>query len=250
MSAAQTVPFEEQGGEILGDRVPYTIYAAGGLFTQHEIATNVFLKEAVARCSNGKFQLVLPQSKEMRDLDGPDAAATIRNVDLVEVVRADFLLARFDGLELDAGTVVEFMMAKALGKPALILRCDHRGLDSDTFDAPYNLMARNWPRTIEVHTPSLLSYCNAFSAVRGGDGSFQAVLDAELDSVQRGLDELAAKITAGLDALLGMASPYPPAYQEMMYQALRFCPGSGFDTMLSAAAMSAIVERLRQHGTL
>ena len=34
---------------------PYTVYAAGGLFTQDELATNILIKEAVWRLSNGKF---------------------------------------------------------------------------------------------------------------------------------------------------------------------------------------------------
>ena len=42
---------------------PYTVYAAGGLFTQDELAMNVMLKEAVWRLSNGRFQLFLPQSR-------------------------------------------------------------------------------------------------------------------------------------------------------------------------------------------
>ena len=51
---------------------PYTVYAAGGLFTEHELATNVLIKEAIWRLSNGQFQLVLPQSREMRELNRPD----------------------------------------------------------------------------------------------------------------------------------------------------------------------------------
>jgi hypothetical protein len=126
----------------------------------------------------------------------------------------DMLLARFDGMEVDAGTVVEFMVAKALGKPALILRCDFRGLFSDTMDAPYNLMARNWPRPVEIQVPSLMSYTAAFaqaSPSQGADDWFEATLAAELSSVQEGLDQVAREIVAGLDAVLRMESPYPPA---------------------------------------
>ena len=86
---------------------PYTVYAAGGLFTQHELATNVLIKEAVWRLSDGQFQLVLPQSREMRELNRPDVEAHLRNVDLLEVVKADIVMARFDGLELvrDSGRI-------------------------------------------------------------------------------------------------------------------------------------------------
>jgi nucleoside 2-deoxyribosyltransferase len=89
--------------------VSYQVYAAGGLFTQHELTTNVLIKEAVWQLSNGKYELILPQSKELRDLDRPDIAAFIRNADLLQVTEADAVLARFDGVELDAGTLVEYM---------------------------------------------------------------------------------------------------------------------------------------------
>ncbi len=54
---------------------PYRVYSAGGLFTQDELATNILIKEAVWRLSNGKFQLFLPQSRELRELDRPDVEA-------------------------------------------------------------------------------------------------------------------------------------------------------------------------------
>ena len=84
----------------------YTVYAAGGIFTQYDLATNVFIKDSVWRQSNGKFELVLPQSKELRELDRPDLAAYIRNVDLMRIVKSYLFLARFVGLELDAGTII------------------------------------------------------------------------------------------------------------------------------------------------
>ena len=63
----------------------YSVYAAGGIFTQHDLTTNVLIKDSVWKQSKGKFELVLPQSKELRDIDRPDIAAYIRNVDLFQV---------------------------------------------------------------------------------------------------------------------------------------------------------------------
>jgi nucleoside 2-deoxyribosyltransferase len=130
------------------------------MFTQHELATNVLIKEAVWRLSNGKFLLVLPQSVELKELD----AVYVRNVTLLEVVKADIVMARFDGLELDSGTVLEFAMAKSLGKPSVIFRSDfHRSLEGvelppgKGLDEPYNLMVKSWPRTVEVHIDSVLN---------------------------------------------------------------------------------------------
>ena len=45
-------------------RGQYTVYAAGGLFTQHDLTANVLIKEAVWKLSNGKYELVLPQTRD------------------------------------------------------------------------------------------------------------------------------------------------------------------------------------------
>jgi len=250
---SDVIPAADLTPETAGSAGPYTVYAAGGMFTLHELAMNVSIKEAVWQLSNGKFELILPQSKELRDLDRPDIAAYIRNADLIQVVQADVILARFDGPELDAGTVVEFMVAKSLGKPAVILRCDHHRLSSQTLDEPYNLMVKSWPRTVTLHLDTLMAYLGRWAAHREppseGD-TFQATLQAELDTVQQGLHDLATKIVEGLEAAVRMKSPYPPEYQELVYQALRYGPGGGFDQMLTQNELENILERLRAKGTL
>lgn len=233
----------------------YTVYAAGGMFTQHELATNILIKEAVWRLSNGKFQLILPQSAELKEIN----AAYLRNVALLEVVKADIIIARFDGLELDSGTVVEFAMAKSLGKPVVILRCDYRhsleGIElppGKGLDEPYNLMVKSWPRTVEVHIESLLNYIGLLAQERqalGESVTFQATMKAELNTVQKGVDEIAQKIIAGLEAVIKMKSPYPPEYQEFVYKAARYSPGSGFDQLLTENELGEIIQRLRKNGT-
>jgi hypothetical protein len=35
-----------------------------------------------------------------------------------------------------------------------------------------------------------------------------------------------------------------------VYEAFRFCPGSGFDEMLTAGELGEIVQRLKSNGTL
>lgn len=232
---------------------PYTVYSAGGLFTQDELATNVLIKDAVWRLSNGKFQLSLPQSRELRELDRPDVEAYIRNDDLLEVVKADIVLARFDGLELDSGTVVEFAMAKCLGKPTVILRCDFRRLSCTGLSEPYNLMAKNWPRTVDIHLNSFVVWASLFAEecqALDDNEPFQATMKAELGTVQKSVDEIAKQIIAGMEAVLKMESPYPPEYQEVVYKAARFSPGSGFDQLLTASELDEIIQRLRKNGTL
>jgi nucleoside 2-deoxyribosyltransferase len=233
---------------------PYMVYSAGSLFTQDELATNVMIKEAVWRLSNGKFQLFLPQSRELRELDRPDVEAHLRNTDLLEVVKADIILARFDGVELDSGTVVEFTMAKSLGKPTVILRCDFRRLSGTSgLTEPYNLMVKNWPRTIEIYLHSYQVWASLFTnecqALGDGD-TFQTTMKAELGTVQKSVDEIAMQVIAGLEAVTKMKSPYPPEYQEVVYKASRFSPGSGFDQLLTASELGEIIQRLRKNGTL
>ena len=243
----------------------YSVYAAGGLFNQHELATNVLIKEAVWRLSNGKFSLFLPQSKDLKELDalGELDAAYLRNADLLGVVKADVVMARFDGLELDSGTVVEFTMAKSLGKPTVIFRCDFRHLSGTGIEEPYNLMVRSWPRTVEVHIESFRDYVDLLAEERKGLGegliaegliaevvTSEATLKAELNTVQKGVDEIAKKLIDGLEAVIKMESPYPPEYQEIVYKASRYSPGSGFDQMLTEDELAEIIQRLRKNSTL
>jgi nucleoside 2-deoxyribosyltransferase len=231
----------------------YTIYSAGGLFTQDELATNIMIKEAVWRLSNGKFQLFLPQSRELQELDQPNLEAYIRNTDLLEVVKADILLVRFDGLELDSGTLVEYMMAKFLGKPTVILRSDFRSVSYLPLCEPYNLMVKNWSRTMEIHLNSFEIWAELFSAERlalGDSESLHGLMNAELGTLQKSVDEVAKQVISALEAVIEMKSPYPPEYQEIVYQAARFSPGSGFDELLTTSQLNEIIQRLRKNGTL
>lgn len=231
---------------------PYTVYSAGGLFTQDELATNVLIKEAVGRLSGGKFELFLPQSREMQDLDRPDVEAYIRNTDLLAVVKSDIVLARFDGVELDSGTVVEFAIAKSLGKPTVVLRCDFRRVFYIGLNEPYNSMAKNWPRNVDVHLHSFLIWAGLLAEERqalGGGDTYEATLKAEMRTLQNSVDEIAKQIIAGFEAVIEMESPFPPEYQEVVYEALRFSVGSGFDEMLTASELAEIIQRLRTNGT-
>lgn len=232
---------------------PYQIYCAGGLFTQDELTTNILLKEAVWRLSGGKFQLFLPQSREIQELEQPNVEAYLRNTDLLEVVRSDILLARFEGLGLDSGTVLEFTTAKYLGKPALILRTDFRRVDFGGLCDPYNLMVKNWPRTVEVQLHSFALWADLFVQERQGQADSElmgGLLEAELGTLQKSADEVARLVIDGLEEVIRLESPYPPQYREALYQAVRFSPGRGFEELLSAGELDRILERLRKNGTL
>ena len=232
---------------------PYMVYSAGGLFTQDELATNILIKETIWRLSNGKFQLFLPQSRELQELNRPDVEAYFRNIDLLGVAKADIILARFDGLELESGTVVEFATAKYLGKPTVILRSDFRRVSFAGFCEPYNLMVKNWPRTVEVQLNSYEIWAGIFTEERQGLGAsntLQDMMKAESGTIQKSFDEVARQVIAGLEAVIEMKSPYPPEVQEVVYQALRYSPGSGFDELLTTSELDEIMQRLRKNGSL
>jgi hypothetical protein len=57
-------------------------------------------------------------------------------------------------------------------------------------------------------------------------------------------------VITALEAVIQLKSPYPPEYQEVVYQASRFSPGSGFDELLTTSELTEIIERLRKNGTL
>ena len=114
-------------------------------------------------------------------------------------------------------------------------------------------MARSWPRTVEVYVESLHAYVGLLAEERValGDGvTVEAIMKAELNTAQKGLDEIANKLIDGMEAVIKIQSPYPPEYQEMVYQASRYSPGSGFGRLLTKEELDEIVQRLRRNGTL
>ena len=236
-----------------GNRGPYMVYSAGGLFMQDELTTNVLLKEAVWRLSKGKYEFFLPQSFELQQIDRPDMESFIRNKDLANVLKSDIVLVRFDGLELESGTVIEFAFAKSLGKPTVILRCDFRRQSGTERSEPYNLMAMNWPRTVSVHLDSFRLWAEILSAERQAIGdwdNFQENLSAEHSTIQKSVDQIALKVIAAMDQAIEIESPFPPDFQELIYRASRYSPGSGFEDMLPEDELEAIIENLRKKGTL
>jgi hypothetical protein len=82
------------------------------------------------------------------------------------------------------------------------------------------------------------------------DDPDQTTMKAELGSLQKSVDEIAAQLIEGLEAVVKMESPYPPEYQEMVYKAVRFSIGSGFDQMLTESELDELIQRLKKNGTL
>ena len=168
---------------------PYTIYFAGQLFDHKHLAGNALLASYIDGDSQGRYRCVLPQNLEQRGI-GPMG---IRDQDLRAVMECDLALFNFDGAEIPVGAVAEYMYAKMLDIPTVILRTDFRGGgDQDAEGDPWNLMVSFYPRTRIIHLDAMQWYQDALA--QGGDAAevsarFQRRIAAEvielLDEVRR-----------------------------------------------------------------
>jgi len=120
-------------------------------------------------------------------------------------------------------------------------------------NGPYNSMVKNWPRTVEIYLHSFEIWGNLLAEERKSltdSDSLQGILKAELGTLQKSVNEIAKQVIAALEIVIEMESPYPPEYQEVVYQAFRYSLGSGFDQLLSEKALDKIIQRLTDNGTL
>ncbi len=196
----------------------YQVYFAGSLFDHKQLTGNALLAAAVAQVSAGRYRCLLPQ-----DLEHPEGRAMdIRDQDLYQVLAADLAVFNFDGAELDAGTVVEFVFAKCLDIPAVILRSDFRAAgDQAPGGESWNLMCSFFPRTRTVSFNAMAWYRQART---GG-----ADLEQALARFHR---RVAAELVENLD-VVGKEPPLTGEglSAEVLYRwALRF-PGGGLEAL-------------------
>lgn len=198
----------------------YTYYHAGPLFTLAELHTNRLLSQAIHQKSQGRFIPVLPQDLEQRDL----SPHSIRDEDLRALVTCDLALFTYDGAELDAGTVVEYMVAKMADIPAVILRSDFRGAGDQggggTGGDSWNLMSSNWPRTVGVSVDAMVEYKSALAR------SMHEVADATPTNPGSSMiDEVAQKVVDGFEKVLNEPPRLPKELRGSVYQWLALMPG-------------------------
>ena len=133
---------------------------AGDLFDHKHLTGNAMLAEAIGEHSGGRYLCVLPQDLEQ----STDRAVDIRNQDLKQVMACDLGLFNFDGPDLDSGTVVEFMLAKMLDIPSVVLRSDFRSSGDQEKDGDdWNLMCSSYPRVRVVSFDAMAWYQQASS---------------------------------------------------------------------------------------
>ena len=220
-----------------------TVYFAGDLFDHKHLAGNELLARAIDRRSGGRYACVVPQDLEQ----ATSRMVDIRNQDLRQVMACDLGLFNFDGTDLDSGTVVEFMMAKMLDIPSVLLRSDFRASgDQEREGDDWNLMCSFYPRTRKVQFNAMAWYQEARKSVEGSDGP------ASTDWSDRLYARIADAVIEALDAVRAEPSLFggDEARIRTVYQwAARF-PGSGFDGMCETGWVEEVIAGKRGKGLL
>ena len=199
----------------------FKVYFAGELFNHKDLIGNALLASYIERMSSGLYTCVLPQDIE----SASERAVDIRNEDLKQLIECDLAIFNFDGTELDSGTVAEFMFAKFLDMPSVILRSDFRfsgdqGKDGDA----WNLMCSFYPRTKIA----------SFNAM-----TFYKETCRKSGSLSEATDHLYSKIASLLIECLNSVRSLTPLLkgdrgqlEELYRWTLRF-PGSGLEALCS-----------------
>ena len=213
-----------------------SVYFAGDLFNHKDLTGNLLLAEAIERESSGRYVCVLPQHLEQTTSRSID----IRNNDLSKIVSADLILVNFDGTELDSGTVIEFLFAKALDVPAVILRSDFRSAGDQERGDPWNLMCSGYPRTGKLTLNAMAWYQEAWE--KGGGTA--AVLE-----------RFYSKLSKAIITEFGKVYNEPPLIesQQMLRNVyewgLRF-PGKGFSDLFTEQELESLLEKKQKKALL
>ena len=205
------------------------VYFAGDIFNHKDLVGNLLLADAIKSVSDGRYNCILPQNLEQTTGRSVD----IRNQDLLEVMRADLLILNFDGTELDSGTVVEFLYAKSLDVPCVVLRTDFRsGGDEEIGGNPWNLMCSGYPRTEVMTLNGMAWYQEAYL----GSDTTKTALD-------RLYQKLAGEVITRMDKVLKTPSLLPddPAKtREIFRWALNYA-GGGVKNLISDAELDELI---------
>ncbi len=135
-------------------------YFAGALFCHKEVIGNHLLAESIRESSGGKYVANLPQREENQLRPQPLA---IRDNDYRLLLESQLALFNFDGSDLDSGTVAEFLAARFLDLPCVLLRTDFRSAGDQNADGEkWNLMCSGYPHTKVVSIGAMDLYQKHF----------------------------------------------------------------------------------------
>ena len=217
----------------------YKVYFAGPLFDHKILQGNALLASHVESVSEGRYDCVLPQNLEQRGV----SSIEIRDQNLRTLMECDLALFNFDGSDLDSGTVAEYMYAKTLDIPAVILRTDFRhGGDQEPGGNPWNIMASFYPRTEVLHVDAMQRYTDALA-----DGG----------GAQEVSNRIQRRIASEVIELLDIVRDEPPILEggrtnaESTYRwALQLAGGSLTSWAARSRYVSGVVDRKIEQGML
>jgi hypothetical protein len=202
----------------------FNIYFAGSLFNHKDLTGNALLAEYIQKRSENRYRCCLPQNVEQHQT----TALGIRNKDILKLIECDLGVFNFDGTELDAGVVVEFMLAKFLDMPTVILRSDFRiGGEREIGGDDWNFMCSFYPRTRVVKINAIQLYQEATEAS-------QTLNDA--------LDIYYTTIAQTVVESLDLVKTEPPLSMgdqkklEILYQWALTFPGGEIDKLVSGTS--------------
>ncbi len=216
-------------------RKQYSVYFAGDLWTHKDLVGNAILADYIKKVSRGRYRCVLPQ-----DLEEPvHRTVDIRNVDLKHVLTSDMAIFNFDGANLDSGTVVEFIYAKMLDVPCVLLRTDFRASgEGNPEQDPWNLMASHWPRTRVLRLHGMADYQSAKTT------------DELRRTIEKWYAKMAGQVIESLDSVRGDRPLASPERVSMLFDwALEF-PGAGYNRLFTSTEVQELIARKTAKGLL
>jgi nucleoside 2-deoxyribosyltransferase len=216
----------------------YSIYFAGDIFDHKDLIGNALLAQHIESQSAHRYRCVLPQNLEQAS----NRAVSIRNQDLLQVMQCDLALFNFDGDDLDSGTVVEFMLAKMLDIPSLIVRSDFRSAGDQNKDGDdWNLMVSFYPRARKFQFNAMAWFQ---AGHRDGDDPAQT-LDALYAPMSRKIVDQLDKVRSEPSLLGGDLER-----ARQLYRWAYTFPGSGLDAHLDEDDLEALLRRKLALGLL
>lgn len=212
------------------------VYFAGDLFDHKHLIGNALLATYIERASANAYHCLLPQDQE----HGSNRRVSIRNQDLKMVIESDVALFNFDGADLDSGTVVEFMVAKQLDIPAVILRTDIRQAGDQVVKGDnWNLMCSNYPRTLALNINGMELYH-----------------EVATPDIHERIDAMYRSLSASVVEALDKVQQEPPLSDsaELTNNLYRWCAqycGGGMEELLEDKQwLDVVLERKRSLGLI